>query len=49
MFAIVFDPVGDRLYFGGSDGIEVINVNGSSRTKLVDGITLTLTVDLKAG
>ena len=49
MFAIVFDPVGDRLYFGGSDGLDVINVNGSSRTKLVDGTALTLNVDLKAG
>ena len=49
MFAIVVDPVGDRLYFGGNDGIEVINVDGSSRTRLTDDNMQGLAVDLKAG
>ena len=53
MYAIVVDPVGDRLYFAAGDGgVGVINVDGSSRTKLTDNRTITavsLAVDLKAG
>ena len=51
MRAIVLDPVGDRLYFAsyGGGGVEVINVDGSSRTKLVADSAFSLAVDLKAG
>ena len=49
MNAIVVDAARDRLYFAGLGGVEVINVDGSNRTKLLDGNTLSLAVDLKAG
>ena len=49
MYAIVVDPAGDRLYFAGGDGVEVINVDGSNRTKLVPNSAFSLAVDLKAG
>ncbi len=50
MEAIVVDPVGNRLYFAaGKRGIEVINVDGSSRTKLFDEVALSLAVDLRKG
>ena len=47
--AIVVDPVGHRLYFASFGGVEVINVDGSSRTKLFNTMALGLAVDLKAG
>ena len=49
MDAIVVDPVGDRLYFAGADGVEVINVDGSNRTRLAKDSAFQLAVDLKAG
>ena len=49
MHAIVFDPVGDSLYFANIEGVEVINVDGSNRTKLVDDTAYSLAVDLEAG
>ena len=49
MSAIVLDPAGDRLYFARPGGVEVINVDGSNRTKLVADSAISLAVDLKAG
>ena len=49
MDAIVVDPVGDRLYFAGGDGVEVINVDGTNRTRLANVSVSQLAVDLKAG
>ena len=49
MYVIVFDPAEDRLYFVGYGGVEVINVDGSNRTKLVADSAISLAVDLKAG
>ncbi len=49
VYAIVVDPARDRLYAAGDGGVEVFNVDGSNRTKLLDDSTLSLAVDLKAG
>ena len=46
---IVVDPARDRLYFADDKGVQVINVDGSNITKLFDGYTRSLAVDLKAG
>ena len=46
---IVVDPVADRLYFTGYGGVEVINVDGSNRTKLFVGSASGLAVDMKEG
>ena len=49
VYAIVVDPARDKLYFAGNKGFEAISVDGSNGTKLLDGDTHSLAVDLKAG
>ena len=50
MKAIVVDPVGNRLYFTTDyGGVQVINMDGSSRTELFYDVASGLAVDLKAG
>ena len=50
MNMIVVDPVRDRLYFAlRKGGLEVINVDGSSRKWLADDFVYSLAVDVKEG
>ena len=41
--------VGERLYFATAQSVEVINVDGSNRKKLVNDEAYSLAVDLKEG
>ena len=49
VYGIVVDPVGDRLYFGGSHGVGVTNMDGTDRKKLIDVHAVRLAIDLKEG
>ena len=50
MYALVVDPVGERIYFAaGNRGVDVINVNGSNRIKLFNDTVYCMAFDLKAG
>ena len=50
MKSIVVDPVGEKLYYLDKKAIQVINVNGSTRTQLHPHIgAYGMDVDLKKG